>query len=148
MKVVITTFLIIWFFIICIKKNDPELIAEVSDFKFDCGSNPVVVGYEFSQMKFSGNRTGNLSKKGRVSCGVQFLDFNAVYSDGHSLAFLDITFKQKKHRLMEASLTPNANKLFQFEASDKTLSWVEHTLFAWYKCLFYYNDGKLYCEKI
>lgn len=147
-RVLLSAALVTMSFFLCIKKDAPELRAEVTDIKMDCSANPTLIRYEFSQI-YSHNSREIISKKGRVQCGYKFFDFYAVFSDGNKLTFIDVIYEQKKIRLMEDLLSPKSTKLINFEASDKFLSWTEFMLFTSnYKCFFYYDSGRLYCESI
>lgn len=148
-KIAVAVVFIFFIAFLCIRKNKPELKLEVTDIKMDCSKTPSTIDYVFSEQESNDLWWKAIrSKKGRVQCGNHYLDFNAVATDGNKLAYVDIVFKQKKTRLTEIPLSDKAGSLLHFETFDKFLSWEEEQGFFWHRCIFYYENGRLYCEKI
>lgn len=152
MKVFIAVIMSLFIFVLCSKeRNGFELRKEIQGFKLDCQSNPVKAKYvHYSRKSEDGIWWKEIrSKKGRVQCGDEYFDFNAVSSDGNKLAYIDVTYKQKTTRLAKITLNESRSDLLNdFDIFYLDLHWKEIHRESATECVFDSEKGTTHCRML
>ncbi len=153
MKIIIIYIISLYLLLSCSREiNNFELRKEIKGFKINCSmADFPKANYVYYSLKSTDGIwwKGIQSKKGRVQCGEEYFDFNAVYSDGSKLAYIDVTYKQKTTRLAEFQLSESKSDLFDgFDVDDFDLKWQENRGQFVFECIFDSKTGSVYSRKL